>query len=233
VAARALVKLLRVDAGHAQPPGQLGHRRRRKRPQRHLLGGAAEERAHVVYQFRGNRPDDQQWLVREPVDQEVQRFGRRFTTLVQVVDHQEHRLFAGQPLEEPGDRLEGAAVLQLRRGPLVGAGGHHGPELRHQLDQRAGPRAGDRVEPVGRHGVDEPPQGVEDGLEEQRPFGLMAGGPEDGGAGCLGPGGEVGDEAGLARPGGAGDDHHGPPSAGGGRPSLVELRQLTVPADER
>ncbi|HEY2956675.1 MAG TPA: hypothetical protein VGM21_00475 [Actinomycetota bacterium] len=106
--------------GHAEAPGQLGHGRRRQRPKLQHPGdvGQGGERLGALLGPHGRQ--QQQAVAVQPVGEEVEQLEGGGARLVEVVDHQQHRLLGGQATEEPGDRLEGAAPFQLGRGPLVG-----------------------------------------------------------------------------------------------------------------
>jgi hypothetical protein len=220
---------------HAQTLGQLGDGLRRQRPERdgpHPVEGA-EHLADLAPLAAAHGRHHQQPAAGQPAQQEVQQLQRGGPGLVQVVQQQQHRLLARQAGEQGGQRLEGAAPLQLGRGALVGWQVEQVAQLGHQLGNRPGRLPGRGGDPLGWQRQQHGAQRLDQRLQEQRALGLVAARLRDQAAGGAGEDGQLLRQAGLADA--ALPRHQDQPVVlpDRRRPGRAQRRQLGVAPDQR
>ena len=157
---------------------------------------------------------------------EVQQLNGGLACVLEVVDDQQDRIALGQSAQQRRHSLERAPALDLHAAPVersraeqVGYGGH-------QRRCRARVRAQHVPEPGRGHSGNHRSESFHDGLEEQRPLGLVAAAAQDCRAVIGGLGGHELGQGRLADTRLAGDqDEAGCPACGAapGHPQRLEL----------
>ena len=184
-----------VAAGEAVDRlGQLRHAHHRRQPLHRRLRERAELDAptevlecldRVTRLLGAKRHQQQEALVTEAAGHEPEGLEGRRPGVLQVLDDEEGGLALGQAGDQLGDGFERPAVLELGSDPLVGTGLEEVGQPWQQLGQRARPVAGQLAGHFRSRLLQMAADGLEDGLEEQRPFGLVAAGSQGGAAAHL------------------------------------------------
>ncbi len=143
---------------------------------------------------------------------------------MQIVDRQQHRTLAGEPLEQRHRRREELAAV-VAEAPLVCLAGR---SVGHQPAQW---RAARVVEQPRRPPVELPQGGGERRIGRLRDVVAVA--VEDEAAAAANGRGRLGDQAALTRPGFARDQHRFAAAGLDPRPGAGDLLQLGVAADDR
>ena len=161
--------------------------------------------------------------------EEMHELHRRLPGVLQVVHQDQDRVAFGQATQEGSHRLEGAPPLHLHAAPAWRRRAEDGRDLGQQPGGGRGVLAEQFPQRARRGAGHHRRDRLHDRLEEQRPFGLIAAGPQHGPAIFCGLGREEFGQRGLADPRLAHDrDQPGLPP-GGRAPRLPQHPHLAVP----
>jgi hypothetical protein len=151
---------------------------------------------------------------------------RRRAGMLQIFQPQQQRLARRQALEQHGDRLQRTMALELGGGTSVLDRLEQPAEPGHELHQGAVPAVGELADQLGAQPGNAGSDRLQQRLQEQRAFGLVAAGRGGRPAGRLHQIGQLLDQPALAGPSGPGHEHQSGAAAGGrcpGRPQGVEF----------
>jgi hypothetical protein len=217
---------------HAHPGGQLGHLVSRQRAELDPAAEPGQRLQRLGAALAGDRDHHQQPSGGQPSREEMHSLQGRGAGMLQVLQHQQQRLPGRQTLQQRGDRLQRAMVLQLGSGTLVVDRAEQPAEPGHELDQGAVPALSElahqlRAQPCGAR-----PDSLQDRLQEQRAFGLVAVGPSDHPPSRLRQTDQLPHKPTLAAPCGTGHQYQAGLAGGGLRPGRPQGAEFPAPANQ-
>jgi hypothetical protein len=157
---------------------------------------------------------------------------RRRAGVLQIFQPQQHRLACRLALEQHGDRLERAMVLELGASTSVLDRLEQPCEPGHKLHKGAGPAVGELTYRLGGQSGNAGSDRLEERLREERTFGLVAAGSGDHPAGRIHQTGQLRDQPALTGPGGPGHEHQSGTAGGGRCPSRPQAVQFLSSANQ-
>jgi hypothetical protein len=230
---RVAASALQDCVGQPWVPGLAGQLRDRLRAERSHVdpgGHRREHRADLLVVLGPDGHHDEQPRAGQVTSEVVNELDRGLPRVLQVVHDDQYRVAGGEPVQEGGHRLEGAAPF----GVGGASPGRRGAEQRRGLGQQGRGRGCMLAEqlPQGARGhtADHRRHRLHDRLQEQRSFGLVAARPQHGRAGHFSLGREILGEGRLADPG-LPDDHDQARIPGyGAAPGLAQRSRLGISA---